>query len=405
MATISSFRAALLEPEKYFSQLAKMRSCDGNILSSTYFAETKVQCNGNKLIYMPLSAVSLRRVERFIPLKRHLTNSVVPQLTILREEMRYKDAQGRSAVCDILCEPMPEGFPFADAVASVASEEEAAQLIAALEELQAQLLQADVSHNNIREENIYLDDNNHLSLVRWYYATAGAGGDKEAFAALRAKIADKCAVALREPDYDNYTVATPLTGHLSVRFMREGLAAVEHETGWGFVDSDNRIVIEPKYEWVSDFCEGRAEVQTEQGMGLIDRHGVCIIPPFYKIVEYDAVSGCSQALDDEGWHVFSYEGDELADDMQEEDAIYPPPAGALNSLIDNKIINKNRKLWNRQNVLLSVAALRALRLPSMHHVQIFHPSFTRVSSLVASSLQLPRLRTSLATPRVSAVRL
>lgn len=312
MATISSFRAALLEPEKYFSQLAKMRSWDGNILSSTYFAETKVACNGKKLIYMPLSAVSLRRVERFIPLKRHLTNSVVPQLTILREEMRYADAQGRSVSCDILCEPMPEGLPFADAVACIASEEEAAQLVAALDELQAQLLQADVSHNNIREESLYLSDDNHLSLVRWYYATAGAGGDEEAFDALRRKIISKCeCVTLCEPETDIYHATTPLTGHLSVRFMHEGLAAVEHETGWGFVDSDNRIVIEPKYEWVSDFSEGRAEVQTEQGMGLIYRRGEYIISPQYKIVEYDAVSGCSQVLGDEGWQTINYEGEVL----------------------------------------------------------------------------------------------
>jgi hypothetical protein len=104
--------------------------------------------------------------------------------------------------------------------------------------------------------------------------------------------------------------------------MREGLAAVEHDTGWGFVDSDNRLVVEPKYEWVSDFCEGRAEVQTEQGMGLIDRRGDYVIPPQYKIVEYDPVSGCSQALSDYGWLVFNYDGEELEAD---EDAIYPPP--------------------------------------------------------------------------------
>jgi peptidyl-prolyl cis-trans isomerase SurA len=55
--------------------------------------------------------------------------------------------------------------------------------------------------------------------------------------------------------------------------MHEGLAAVEHPTGWGFVDSDNRIVIEPKYEWVNDFREGRAEVQAAEGMGLIDKRG------------------------------------------------------------------------------------------------------------------------------------
>lgn len=60
MATIASFRTALLEPEKHFSRLAKIGRQDENILRSTYFAETRVECDGRKmLIYMPLSAVSL----------------------------------------------------------------------------------------------------------------------------------------------------------------------------------------------------------------------------------------------------------------------------------------------------------------------------------------------------------
>ena len=63
-------------------------------------------------------------------------------------------------------------------------------------------------------------------------------------------------------------------------------------------------------------------MQTEQGMGLIDRRGEYVIPPQYKIVEYDPVSGCSQALSDYGWLVFNYEGEELE---AYEDAIYPPP--------------------------------------------------------------------------------
>ena len=195
-------------------------------------------------------------------------------------------------------------------------------MIEALDELQAQLLHAGVSHNNIREENIFIDEENRLHLVRWCYATDGVGGDDEAFAALRTKIASYLeTMTLREPDFDYYRAATPLTGHLSVRFMREGLAAVEDETGWGFVDSENNIVVEPKYEWVGDFCEGRAEVQTEQGMGLIDRHGEYIIPPCYKIVEYDTGSGSSQVLGDEGWFTLNYEGEPMADDV----AIYPPP--------------------------------------------------------------------------------
>ena len=323
MATISSFRTALEMPRSHFSTLAQLVRLDGGVARSTYFAEAKVMCGGcNMMIYMPLASVSLRRVERFVPLKRNLASAVVPRLTILREEMRWVDAMGREQMCDILCEPLPDGFPLADAMATIADEEEAAQLIEALDELQARLLHAGVSHNNIREENIFIDKDYHLHLVRWYYATDGAGGDDEAFAALRTKIASHLeTMTLREPDFDYYSAATPLTGHLSVRFMREGLAAVEDETGWGFVDSENNIVVEPKYEWVSDFCEGRAEVQTEQGMGLIDRHGEYVIPPCYKIVEYDVVSGCSQVLGDEGWFTLNYEGEPMVDD----DAVYPPP--------------------------------------------------------------------------------
>lgn len=329
MATISSFRIALAAPQSHFSTLASIKVGECNILRSTYFAETCVERDGRKiLIYMPLAAVSLRRVERFIPLKRHLVNSVVPHLTILRNEMRCVDAMGRESASDILCEPLPDGLPFADAVASVADEAEAAQLIEALDELQARLQQADVSHNNICEENIFLSLDSHLSLVRWYYATAGAGGDEEAFAALRRKVATRCeSMCLREPDFDCYNVDVPLEGHLSVRFMREGLAAVEHDSGWGFVNSDNEIVVEPKYEWVSDFREGRAEVQCATGMGLIDRRGEYIIPPCYDIVEYDVVSGCSQVYGPEGWITFDYEGRPLVEleALALEEGNYPPP--------------------------------------------------------------------------------
>lgn len=79
MATISSFRTALSAPRSYFSALAGISCLEERILRSTYFAEMKVKCDGRKmLIYMPLSAVSLRRAERFLPLKRHLADPVVP---------------------------------------------------------------------------------------------------------------------------------------------------------------------------------------------------------------------------------------------------------------------------------------------------------------------------------------
>ena len=324
MATILSFRTALAAPRSHFSALASMVRLEERILRSTYFAETRVECGGERMtIYMPLSSLSLRRVERFLPCKKYLNDTIIPRLKILRDEMRFVDALGREATCDVLCEPLPKGEPFKDAVASIADDDEAAQLMDAVDELQARLLRAGVSHNNVREENIIVGDNYQLSLVRWYYATDGVGGDEEAFDALRQKIASQCeSMTLHEADLSLYQASVALEGHLSVRFMHEGLAAVEHPTGWGFVDSDNRIVIEPKYEWVNDFREGRAEVQTVDGMGLIDKRGEYVIPPCYKIVEFDTESGYSQVLGDEGWMTFNYEGERLE---ELEDSVYPPP--------------------------------------------------------------------------------
>jgi hypothetical protein len=89
------------------------------------------------------------------------------------------------------------------------------------------------------------------------------------------------------------------------------LIAVEDESGWGFVDSDNNSIIESKFGWVSDFREGRAEVEYAQAMGLIDKCGNFIIDPLYDILDYNHISGQSRALKDGVWHIFDYSGNEV----------------------------------------------------------------------------------------------
>ena len=89
---------------------------------------------------------------------------------------------------------------------------------------------------------------------------------------------------------------------------------MEDESGWGFVDSDNRVVVPSVYLWVNDFCEGRAEVETAEGMGLIDKSGRYIIEPRYGVVEYDPRSGCSMARQREEWIEFDYSGQRLVEE-------------------------------------------------------------------------------------------
>ncbi len=309
MVAISSFREALSAPRKGFNRMAHLRWQGESVRRSTYFAEAEVEHGGEHyLIYMPLALSSLKRVERLVPLHRHLITSYVPRLEILRSEMHFADSVGREAECDILREPLPSGEPFADALAAVADEEDAHRLINAINELQGALLCADLSHNAVREDNIILTDRGEARLVRWYYATEGTGGDDEAFEGLREKIRSQAHMVVRDEESMQYNVAPTLDNHLYVRPLHEGLAAVEESTGWGFVDSENQVVIEPVFRWVGDFYEGRAEVESESGMGLINREGEFVILPIYDSVEYDYHSGCTRAWIGEECLLFDYEG-------------------------------------------------------------------------------------------------
>lgn len=329
MATISDMRNALYDPRSRFRSLRRMVWDGEPILRSTLFAEARVECDGERLIVgMPLAALSLRRVERLLPLKRHLVSVVVPQMRILRDEMEC-DA-GRS---DILCEVLPDALPLSDAMAQVSSAAEAEAIVRALDALQAELQRVDLSHNNLREENILIDSECRLYPIRWYYATDGVGGDDEAFDKLRAKVA-RSAESLELHDVATAYNATPrLEGHLSVRPLHEGLAAVEDESGWGFVDCENRVVVEPKYLWVNNFREGRAEVQTTEGMGLVDRTGAYIVEPKYEIVEFDERRGCVMVRSGGEWQELDYDGA-----MPHSASPISPPARRWNGLIYRDIV-------------------------------------------------------------------
>ena len=108
-----------------------------------------------------------------------------------------------------------------------------------------------------------------------------------------------------------YAPVPRLSGHLHAGHLFEGLACVEDEAGFGYVDADNRPVIAAQYLWAGDFHEGRAEVETPTGMGLIDRRGGYVIPPRYEIVEYDPATSVSRVRQNGRWALFDYLGRRL----------------------------------------------------------------------------------------------
>lgn len=314
MATISSLRIALGQPERYFERLKQMVWDGGEIVRSTYFAQTRITLEGKPfMLCMPLCATSLRRVERFSPLQRHLRSNIVPRMTIMRDEMLYLLPDSSHRHCDILLEPLPEALPFTDALANVGDETEAASYLAALEALKHELIAADISHNNLREDNLVIDAQNRLYPTHWYYATGKAGGDIEALERLRTKIASmQSNMELHQPECEPYCATSALDKYIYAGDMHEGMIAVESEAGWGFVNYNCEEVIKPQYLWANDFCEGRAEVDTPQGMGLIDREGNYIIEPLYDSVEFDVENGWSNVCKDDMCALFDYSGNQLS---------------------------------------------------------------------------------------------
>lgn len=111
----------------------------------------------------------------------------------------------------------------------------------------------------------------------------------------------------------NYAVipSKVFDNHLWCGYPHEERIAVLDEGGYGFVDRENRVVVEPNYLEVEDFREGRAVVRLESGFGVIDIDGNYILQPTYTSLGYNADTGVIYAREGELWGYFNYRGEQL----------------------------------------------------------------------------------------------
>ncbi|APA52029.1 hypothetical protein BLD35_02145 [Campylobacter coli] len=63
----------------------------------------------------------------------------------------------------------------------------------------------------------------------------------------------------------------------------EGLAKVELNRKYGFMDKNGKIVIEPKFDGVGNFSEGLAAVGLNGKWGFIDKNGEFAIKPKFDV--------------------------------------------------------------------------------------------------------------------------
>ena len=66
----------------------------------------------------------------------------------------------------------------------------------------------------------------------------------------------------------------------------EGLARVEADGKWGYIDKEGKEVVSPKYEEADDFRGGLARVRADGKCGYIDKEGKEVISPEYEESRY-----------------------------------------------------------------------------------------------------------------------
>lgn len=309
--TLPIFLRALLTPDLSFRTLtdacaetdAKGVPC---LMRTTRFAEARIRWQGCCwLLSVPLTPAALPHIERTVLAVKRLNTPALTDYRILPNELRWTDAAGEERTCDLVLQRLPEGCDFAEALLR----ENRGTLLEALDALEEELAGLDFAHNGLKAENLRWSGGRFVPLR---YHDAQIGGDRrrdaEALEALRRRIAEQGETSAAHDVAAPYEPARPLEGHRWTSHVFEGLICVEDETGFGYVDTDNRPVIASHYLWADDFHEGRAEVETPTGMGLIDREGNYVIRPEYEIVDYKPARSVAYVRKGGRWALFDYLG-------------------------------------------------------------------------------------------------
>lgn len=314
--TIRDFLEALALPHASFATLGALEprlGSDGTpvVCRRTRFAEAEVTLDGGRyLLCCPITPEALPAAERTAHRMKHLRSDFLTPYRVVRNEMHFSDAKGRAAHSAVVLHALPAGRTFDEALAGGCDPE---RLIEELTHMEEAFLASGFEHGNLREENLVVTPDGRLIAVRYHFAYEGRS-DAAAFDALR-RLAEACLHGRQLCDCPSptYRVSQPSFGrHKAVHGMSEALIRVEDETGEGFVDIDDRTVIEPHFEFVRDFREGRSEVKAASGMGLIDKRGLYVIEPYYEWVEFHPEWGATLAKTKEGrWILFNYAGERI----------------------------------------------------------------------------------------------
>ncbi len=318
--SIYSLSRALLSPATSLRSLGADASvvlnADGmpQLVRTSHFVEAQINTpRGRLLVAMPLTVSATKGLEVRMAALRKVNSSLVGGVKILPQELVYEDSWGLTRSCDLVVQEMPYGANYEDVVRSG----ETQKLQSALVLLERELKRLEISHHNLKPQNLVYRDG-VLYPIRWWMGSACDGdSDSRAIEQMLGRLG--CSVE-SEPQngLTSYKVSASLSEYSYIGNVFDNMICVQNEYGYGYVDTKHEVVIEPHFEWADDFHEGRAVVQLPNGMGLIDKQGRYVIEPEYEIVEYGYTDGIIAVRKSGLWANFDYNGVQITSFMPRE---------------------------------------------------------------------------------------
>ncbi len=300
ICTIVEFREALTHPQQYFKTLKNIKADIESIRRSRNFVECSAYIDDRKaLIYAPITPKATTLVHGAIAALNDVESPLKTEMELYSCEMQRMNGER----CSIIVEWPLHGTPLSKSVYTLSCQ----RLIAELDKLRHTLQTNNISINNLKAENIIVDNLGRWHIVRQYYATSSPAGDDAAINEIRLFI-EKNALA----DIDTCMAAEPFSGYDTRPRLVEHRRKIEQNGLIGFVDENDKLVIECQYIDATNFIEHRSVVTLmDHRVGVIDIDGNAIIEAKYDAIKYDVESGESWAFHGDKAAKFDYLGKQL----------------------------------------------------------------------------------------------
>lgn len=101
-------------------------------------------------------------------------------------------------------------------------------------------------------------------------------------------------------------------GYDDVSCLHDGLAKVEQNDKWGFVDKTGKVVVPLQYDDVYHFSDGLAGVKQNDKWGFVDKTGKVVIPLAYDYVD-GFVGNLAVVKKDGEWFTINKQGQRTSD--------------------------------------------------------------------------------------------